>query len=102
MNSWPAILVLLTGCSTLTAKNGDVAHPLSVHELATEAAEIERGCDLPTGSILHSTPNGDLVVLPVRPRELTFPTFSCVMKAVENARLEDRGVKVLLTGEDAP
>lgn len=99
MKPWLIIPALLAGCSgqsTLASGQDQDRAPFSLNEAA---AEMERGCDLAEDSLLHVTPHGDLEVRPAS-QPPTYPQFSCVMAAIQQAKLEKRGVKVILTGED--
>lgn len=101
MKPWLILTALLAGCSgqsTLASGWDQDRAPFSLNEAA---AEMERGCALAEGSLLHVTPRGDLEVRPATQTPPTYAQFSCVMAAVEAAKLEKRGVQVILTGEDA-
>jgi hypothetical protein len=100
MKPWLIIPALLAGCSgqaTLTSGWDQDRTPFNLDEAA---AEMERRCDLAEGSLLRVTPRGDLE-LRATTQSLTYPQFSCVMAAIEQAKLEKRGVRVILIGEDA-
>ncbi|WP_374512997.1 hypothetical protein [Brevundimonas sp.] len=98
---WLVITALLAGCSgphTVRAGLDQAPPPFNPAEAA---GEIERGCGLVPGSLLHVTSGGDIEVQPVVNAELSYPRFSCVMAAIREANLEERGLGLILTGEYA-
>ena len=102
MRCWLLTAALLgAGCSgqsTLASGSDQDRAPVSLSEMA---ARIEEGCGLAEGTLLHATPRGDLEIRPVAQSGLSYPQFSCVWAALEQAELEERGVQIILTGGDA-
>lgn len=99
MRSWLIIPAFLAGCTAQSGLSSGRDQDRAPFDLREAAVEMERGCGLASGSLLHVTPRGDLEVRPVT-RPPTYPQFSCVMAAIEQAKLERRRVRVILTGED--
>ncbi|HYC74398.1 hypothetical protein, partial [Brevundimonas sp.] len=95
---WLIISVCLAGCSPLAGLSSAGTRIAPV-DLSAAAAELERGCGLAAGSLLHVTSDSDLEVWPVT-QPPTYPQFACVMEAIEQAKLERRGVRIILAGED--
>lgn len=57
-------------------------------------------CGLAAGSILHPDAEGNLEVHALSVN-VSYFQFSCVMAAIGKAKLTDRGVKILMSGEDS-
>ena len=101
MKPWLITTVLLAGCSGQTTLAPGQDPGRAPFRLDAAAAGMERECSLAEGSLLHVTRGGDLELRPTTPTQPTYPQFSCVMAAIEQAKLEKRGVRVILIGEDA-
>lgn len=99
MKPWLIIAAFLAGCSAQPSLSSSRNQNRAPFDLSGAAAEMERGCGLAEGSILHVTPRGDLEVRPVT-QPPAYPQFSCVMAAIEKAELKRRRIRVILTGED--
>ena len=70
-------------------------------DLALTAKRIEQACGLTHGSLLHPISQGVLELRPATPIRPSYAQFACVTKGIEQERLERRGVRVLLIGEEA-
>lgn len=101
MKPWLITIALLAGCSGQTPLPPGQDEGRARFRLDAVAAGMERECGLAEGSLLHVTRGDDLEVRPTTRTHPTYPQFSCVMAAIEQAKLEKRGVRVVLIGEDA-
>jgi hypothetical protein len=88
-------LLMLSGCTAHTVRAPD--HRPDVLHLETR--QIERSCGVAEGSLLHPTSSGDIEVWSTAGADLAYAKFACVWAAVQNARLSERGIKVILVGE---
>jgi hypothetical protein len=70
--------------------------------LQLETRQIERSCGVAEGSLLHPTSSGDLEVWSTSGADLAYAKFDCVWTAVQKAGLSERGIKIVLMGQDAP
>jgi len=100
MKSWLIIVALLSGCSGQHAVTSRGAQAASLPHLTQTAADIERECGLAAGSLLHPRQDGSLYIHAAAPSKIAAPQFSCVLAAIDKSGLEERGIKVFLTGED--
>ena len=96
MKPWLVSLLMLSGCTVHAARAPDQRPD----GLQSEARQIERSGGVAEGSLLHSTSNGDLEVRSIAGADVAYSQFACVWAAVQNARLSERGIKVILVGED--
>jgi hypothetical protein len=93
MKHWVLAAALLTGCAGQAIDTS--------LDLAQAAKEIEQGCGIATGSLLHPMSSRVLELRPATSARPSYAQVSCVMKAIEHDQLERRGVRVILTGEEA-
>lgn len=93
MKHWVLATTLLTGCAGQAVDTS--------LNLAQAAKEIEQGCGIATGSLLHPVSRNVLELRTATSARPSYAQFSCVMKAIEHDQLERRGVRVVLTGEEA-
>lgn len=93
--------IFLASCSAQPLPISDEERQEAIRNLSDTAAEIERGCELEERSLLQPNPRGHLELRPVDPANFTYQQFECVMAAIDKAKLQDRGIRVLLIGEEA-
>lgn len=65
-----------------------------------EARSIERACGVAEDSLLHSNRDDNLEVWAVAGTGISFPQFACVWSAIQKAKLSERGVEIVVIGED--
>lgn len=65
-----------------------------------EARSIERACGVAEDSLLHPNRDGNLEVWAVAGPDISYPQFACVWSAIHKAKLSERGVEIVLIGED--
>ena len=100
MKPWLFIIALLAGCAAHPGDSLPVGYSNPVSSLARAATEMEMRCGLAAGSLLHPDAEGNLEVHAASV-DVSYSQFSCVMDAIGKAKLTDRGVKIIMSGEDA-
>ncbi|MNK43159.1 hypothetical protein D3C87_618580 [compost metagenome] len=100
----PSLILLfaLAGCAGQTTIGPEGPERLLPDSLQLEARGIERACGVAEASLLHPNSDGNLEVWAVAGADISYPRFACVWSAIQNAKLSERGIEIVLIGEDAP
>jgi len=94
------LITVLAGCSLPPDNSFEVSRTSQVINLPRIATKLEVNCGLPAGSLLHPDADTALEISAVS-ASVSFSQFSCVMDAIQKKKLTNRGVKIIMTGEDA-
>ena len=100
MKPWLFIIALVAGCTSHPDSSFEAGPSSPVSSLSQAAKDMEMGCGLAAGSLLHADTEGNLQVHAVS-AGVSYSQFSCVMASIDKAKLTDQGVKIIMNGEDA-
>ena len=94
-------LIALAGCAEHAAIGPEVMEHRLSGSLQIEAHSIERTCGVAEASLLHPNRDGNLEVWAVAGTDISFLQFDCVWSAIQKAKLSERGVEIVVMGEDS-
>lgn len=93
-------LITLSGCAEYATIGPEIMEHRLPGSLQMEARSIERACSVTEASLLHPNRDGNLEVWTVAGTDISYPQFACVWTAIQTAKLSERGVEIVVIGED--
>ena len=94
-------LIALTGFAEHAAIGPKILEHRLSGSLQMEARSIERACGVAEAALLHPNQDGNLEVWAIAGIDISFPQFDCVWSAIQKAKLSERGVEIVVIGEDS-